>query len=351
MLASIKDVKDLLAKMPPNISVLLSGPPGIGKTDLCMQVAKATGSKFKVFLAATMDPTDLVGVPFPSEADKTTVFYPPAQLLELCGEGGPMVACFDDITTADDHVFAALFRLFQHREIAGRAVRDNVRLIATGNRVEDRAAAKDLPTALNNRFWHVDINVDVDDWRMWAIENNIEPSIVGYISARPDKLHCFKVDDPDRAFATPRSIAMASKIQASIGLSSPMLPLAISGCVGEGWAIEYTAFLRNTECLVRPEDIMKNPKTCRVPKKDQVDILHATLASLVYYTLNNLSIETCDRVFTYLNRVPHPDMSIVVVHSLLHCSKLEEKGLDFKTSLFNLKSLTSLVETHGYIVT
>lgn len=156
MLSNIKDVKDILAKMPMDVSIGLWGPPGIGKTDLCLQVAKATGSRFKVYLAATMDPTDLVGVPFANETKKTTVFYPPEQLLELCTDAdeadmGPVVACFDDITTADDHVFAALFRLFQHREVAGRKIRDNVRLIATGNRVEDKAAAKDLPTALNNR--------------------------------------------------------------------------------------------------------------------------------------------------------------------------------------------------------
>jgi hypothetical protein len=355
MLSNIKDVKDILAKMPMDVSIGLWGPPGIGKTDLCLQVAKATGSRFKVYLAATMDPTDLVGVPFANETKKTTVFYPPEQLLELCTDAdeadmGPVVACFDDITTADDHVFAALFRLFQHREVAGRKIRDNVRLIATGNRVEDKAAAKDLPTALNNRFWHVDINVSADDWKLWAIENNVEPTIVGYISARPDKLHCFKPDDPDRAFATPRSVAMASKIQASIGVTSPMLHLAISGCVGEAWSTEYTAFLRNTEHLVKPEDIMKDPKGCRVPSREQVDVIHATIASLTYYVANNASVETCLKAFTYAERIPHPDMGMTAVHNILRGVVQPHKDPSLKAKIVNSPAFTKLIEEHGYLL-
>ena len=356
MLSTIKDVKDMLAKMPMEISVGLWGPPGIGKTDLTMQVAAATGSRHKVYLAATMDPTDLVGVPFANEKNRTTVFYPPEQLLELCEDApehlrGPVVACFDDITTADDHVFAALFRLFQHREVANRKIRDNVRLIATGNRVEDKAAAKDLPTALNNRFWHVDLNVSPDDWKLWAIENNVEPSIVGYISARPDKLHCFKPDDPDRAFATPRSVAMASKIQAAIGVTSPMLHLAISGCVGEAWSTEYTAFMRNTEHLVPPSEIMKDPKNCRVPTREQVDVIHATIASLTYYVANNASVDVCLKAFTYASRIPHPDMGMTAVHNILKGVVQPHKDPSLKAKILNSPAMTKLLEEHGYLLT
>ena len=353
MESNIHDLKTLLMKMPSNISTLISGPPGIGKTDTCMQVAEATGRRFKVFLAATMDPTDLVGVPFPNEATGTTVFLPPQQLMELtykAKDQSPMLVCFDDITTADDHVFAALFRLFQHREVANEPIRDNVQLVATGNRVMDRAAAKDLPTALNNRFWHVDLTVNHEDWRNWAIQNGIQPSFVGYISTRPDQLHKFDPSNVDRAFATPRSIAMASRMQEAIGLDSPLLHLAISGCVGEAWSVEYQAFVRNTEHLVKPEEIMKDPAKCRVPEREKIDVLHATISSLIYYVTKNPTVDNCVKSFLYAERIPHPDMGMVLVHSLLDNVVRPSKDPVFKGNILNHKNLSVLIQKNNYII-
>lgn len=355
MLATIKDAKDILAKMPMDISVGLWGPPGIGKTDLCMQVALATNSGFKVFLAATMDPTDLVGIPFPDNSSRTTDFLPPKGLVALTEDAekadqGPMVVCFDDITTADDHVFAALFRLFQHREVAGRKVRPNVRLIATGNRVEDKAAAKDMPTALNNRFFHIDLNVSMEDWRYWAIANGIAPEIVGYISSRPDQLHCFKPDDPDRAFATPRSIAMAAKVQDAIGVNSAMLHLGIAGCVGEAWSTQYRGYLKNTAHLVKPEDIMKDPKGCKVPNRDQVDITHATIATLTHYVKNHATVECVLKSLQYLERLPQADMGMTGVHNILKGVVQPHKDPSLKAKVINSPSFTKLMEEHGYLL-
>lgn len=358
---SIKDLKALLTAIPTDISVMVSGPPGIGKTALSEQVAQARGAQHVVYLAATMDPTDLVGVPFPDEKTRTTDFLPPKALMRLTTaakpeDRGPITACFDDMPTADDHVFAALFRLFQQREIAGFKIRDNVQLIATGNRVEDKAAAKDLPTALNNRFWHVDLNVSTDEWRMWAVEHKVQPQIVGYISARPDKLHNFDPTKPDRAFATPRSVAMASRMQEAVGVDSPLLHQVIAGCVGEGWAHEYLAFLKNTEHLVKPDEIMKDPKAARVPKSEQIDVIHATLASLTYYVSNNVTpadaaaVQTILKAFTYAQRIPHADMGMVCVHQIVQGVITPSKNADFKAKIISSPVFTDLIEKHGYMI-
>ena len=356
MQLSIKEIKQIILAAPRTTSIMIHGQPGIGKTALTEQVAKEEGSEHVVFLAATMDPTDLSGVPFPNEKNKTCVFYPPQSLINLTtaappDKQGPVVACFDDLPTADDHVFAALFRLFQQREVAGFKIRDNVRLIGTGNRADDKAAAKDMPTALNNRFWHVDLNVSVDDWRLWAVENKIAPSIVGYISARPDKLNTFDPKVTDPAFATPRSVAMASKLQDAIGgINSPLLFAVIAGCVGEAWAVEYQAFLKNTEHLVKPEEIMKDPHTARVPEAKQVDVLHATLASLTYHVSNHVAIDTVLKAFTYAQRVPHPDMGMVCVHSILQGVVTPHKSPDFKAKIIGSPEFTDLIEKHGYMI-
>jgi hypothetical protein len=353
MIASINDVKDILSKTPHDISVGLWGPPGIGKTDLCIQVADAIGAKFLVKLAATMDPTDLVGIPFPDKSGNVTKFLPPADLFQLTVESGnkePWVVCFDDITTANPQVFAALFRLFQHREVAGYHIRDNVRLLATGNRAEDNAAANDMPTALNNRFFHIDLAVNAAEWGAWAIQNNIQPTICGYIKNRPDQLHVFKPDSQERAFATPRSIVMASRMEAAVGVGTPQWHLAIAGCVGEGWSAGYRAFIKNTVNLVKPEDIMKDPAKCRVPEKAAVDVIHATVSTLTHYIKNHASVDNCLKSFTYLERIPHADMGMAGVHAIMDNVVQPHPDTSLKAKIINSPQFTKLMTEHGFLL-
>ncbi len=105
-------IQDLLQKFPKDLSFMLSGPPGVGKTAIAEAISKMLNATLKVYLAATQDPTDLSGVPHCNEEKKTTVFYPPEEFLfltDLAENKGPVVALFDDITTANDSVFAAYF--------------------------------------------------------------------------------------------------------------------------------------------------------------------------------------------------------------------------------------------------
>lgn len=352
---SIKEIKQVILAAPRDTSIMIHGQPGIGKTALTEQVAKEEGAEHDVYLAATMDPTDLGGIPFANEKNKTCVFYPPERLVNLTTAApehkrGPVVACFDDITTADDHVFAALFRLFQQREVAGFKIRDNVRLIATGNRAEDKAAAKDMPSALNNRFWHVNLKISFDDWRLWAIENKIQPSIVGYLAAQQQKLNTFDPSTADNAFATPRSWAMASRMQEKIGLDSPLLHPVISGCIGEANSVEYQAFIKNTEHLVKPEEIMKDPKAARVPDAAKIDVIHATVASLSFFVSNHPTIDNILKAFTYAQRLPHADMGMVCVHNIVQGIVVPSKNVDFKAKIIGSPIFVDLIENHGYMI-
>lgn len=363
MAMSITQIKELIFKAPPHISIGLWGPPGIGKTDTGMQVAEAIGKDcgFMVKLAATMDPTDLVGIPFPSDDKATTTFLAPLDLYMLTeeysqktGDRRPFVVLFDDITTANPQVFAALFRLFQHREVGGKRIRDNVKLIATGNRVEDNAAANDMPTALNNRFFHIDVAVNPDEWIDWATRNGVEPSFVAYIKHRRDQLHVFKPESQARAFATPRSIVMASDMERAVGQGTTLWGPAIAGCVGDGWSAGYRAFVKSTSHLTKPEDIIKDPAKAKVPAKESIDVTHATVQSLIYYIKlhagDKNAVDLCLAAFTYLQRIANPDMGISGIHQLINNVVQPHKDPSLKAKILNSKQFSELMEKHGFML-
>lgn len=330
-MSSIQQVKDICRSMLANDlakgkALILWGPPGIGKTDCLAQLAQEMNARYKTFLTATMDPTDVVGVPHP--VGNLTEFLPPKEFFELTNQAeykGPMIVCFDDLPAGNEAVFNALLRFFHNREVGGVPIRDNVFICATGNRSEDRANARELGTALNNRFVHLDINPSNEEWREWAINNAVPKEIIGFIGAHADKLHDFNPEESIRAFPTPRSVVTAGIMQQAIGLENSNLFTALSGCCGEAWAVTYQAYLRNTELSVPPEEIIKSPDKCRVPKESDIDIIHATIASLTCYLFdkvkNNKDAKKVTNMieagYIYSTRMPVPEFSIVLGRDIM----------------------------------
>ena len=344
---------DLILSFPRDTSIMISGPPGVGKTAIAEEIARRLSAVCRIYLAATQDPTDLSGVPHCNEERKTTVFYAPEDFLYLTDKSdylGPAVALFDDITTANDNVFAAYFRMFQQRQVANHKIRDNVLLIGTGNRVEDRAAAHDMPSPLANRMWHCDMEVDDKAWIEWATGADIQPSFIAYIRTRPEQLYQFDPNKLRRAFATPRSVEMASKLQAKIGIDHPLLYNAIAGALGKEWATEYCAYLANITSLIPPEDILKNPKTCKVPDPGQVDVLHATLASLVHYVIKNQSADNVIRTFQYAQRIRPVDLSMILIHGMMRYIVRGNADPSFRANVCSSPEFVWAIEEQGYIL-
>lgn len=341
MTASIDQIKNLVKSFPKHIPVLIAGQPGIGKSDLFQQVAKELGARYMRFTMATMDAVDVKGCPFP--VGDVTKFLPPEDFMELTNKApsgylGPMVANFDDIGAADESVFNALLGIMLQREVGLYEIRENVILCGTTNRAEDRAGARDLTTALNNRFVHFNLDPKFEEWVDWAFNNKIDPNIIGYLRARTDQLNTFDPKSGERAFATPRSIARASEILTAIGLDHRDKVLAVSSAVGMAWAMGFDTWLTKTRTLVTPEEILKDPSNCRVPDEDEIDVIHATTASLVSAVRGNTTAETMKAATIFCGRLPHHDIAVVLLSDINKIVKTADPKIQadfFTTDVWN----------------
>jgi hypothetical protein len=92
-------------------------------------------------------------------------------------------------------------------------------VIGAGNRATDQALARPMASALVNRLVHVHLRASPADWLTWAMGNDIHPSIVEYLTQRPDHLWSPppKTEEP---FSTPRSWHMLSDLLHSYGDSA-----------------------------------------------------------------------------------------------------------------------------------
>ena len=159
-------------------SVMLWGPPGVGKSQAVRQIAKEiemdTGKKTKVTDVRLLlfNPIDLRGIPT-SNADKTLAIWLKPQIFQMDDSDDVVNILFlDEISAAPQSVQAAAYQITLDRVVGEHKLPDNCIVIAAGNRVTDNSVAFKMPKALANRLLHIEVEGNFSSWKRWAISKN-----------------------------------------------------------------------------------------------------------------------------------------------------------------------------------
>lgn len=235
------------------------GPPGAGKSSVVRQVAEARGMELIDIRAPLLDPTDLRGIP--AVVDGAARWLPPS-FLPVTDKPG--VLFFDELNAAPPLVQASLYQLTLDRRVGEYELPDGWRIIAAGNRAEDRSVVYRMPAALANRFIHLEFEIDYGDWRNWAIDAGVDSRVVGFLGFRRELL--FKLEAGQRGFPTPRSWEMVSDVLKAVGgdgQAEDILP----GIVGEGAAVEFAAYTRDSLSEKQVRRILRDDENAALPEK------------------------------------------------------------------------------------
>lgn len=304
-------IKDFIAsgiKRP----LYIESSPGGGKTEIPGQVATELGIGYIVLHTPLMQPEDY-SLPVVS-ADRTSVeFIVSKSKFPLVNSGCPDkgILLFDEFAQADVASQKILTNLIHEREIHGQKLKDGWTIIATGNRVQDRAGANRILSHLRNRVTSVDLDVSLDDWTQWALENHIKTEVIAFLRFRPDLLNAF--DAAQEINATPRSWSQG--VSKALGAVQPSVEFEVfKGSVGEGPAAEFTAFLKIFRKLPSPDAIMLNPEKIDVPTDP------ATLYALCGALANKANGNTFGRIMQYVKRMP-PEFGVLFVRDSLRRDK------------------------------
>lgn len=237
----------------------LWGPPGVGKSQVVAQVAAALDLELVDVRAVLLDPVDLRGIPR-FDASGATVWCPPA-FLPRQGRG---ILFLDELNAAPPLVQAACYQLILDRRLGEYVLPEGWTVLAAGNGESDRAVTHRMPSALANRMVHLDFEPDLDDWLAWAEEEGIDPRIRAFLRFRPRLLHAFDPRADDKAFASPRSWAFASRIlEATPGPEAG--PGLLRGAVGPGAAAELAGFLEVYGRMPDPDAVLADPGGVHLP--------------------------------------------------------------------------------------
>ncbi len=244
--------------------VFLWGPPGIGKSQVVRQTADRAGLQLIDLRAILLDPVDLRGLPrITGEGSAewcTPAFFP---------RKGRGLLFLDELNAAPPLVQASCYQLVLDRRLGEYELPQGWTVIAAGNRESDRAVAHRMPSALANRFVHIDFTVEFDPWLLWAEANGISSKIIAFLRFRPSLLHDFDPERSGRAFPSPRSWEFASRLLQQQPDPSILGDL-LTGTVGPAAAAELTAFLEIRQSLPSVEDILNAPHTLEIPSDPAV---------------------------------------------------------------------------------
>lgn len=295
-------------------TLMVESSPGLGKTQIAAQAAAELGVGFKTIHAPLLQPEDY-GLPVVAGKNKDILnFIVSADKFPLensdCPESG--IFLIDELSQADNSAQKILANLVQEREIHGHRLKEGWTIVATGNRQTDRSGANRILGHLSNRITRVELEASIDDWTVWALENDVKTEVIAFIRFRPELLSNY--DSRQEINATPR--AWVEGVSAAMGTTEQEFEI-FKGDVGEGPASEFMAFLKVFRTLPNPDSILIDPAKAPVPKDP------ATLYALTGALIQRVTEVNFGRAMDYFKRLP-PEFSVLFVKGgLVKCPDIQ----------------------------
>jgi hypothetical protein len=256
----------------------LWGPPGIGKSDVVKQIGETAGREVIDVRLALWEPTDIKGIPYYNADQGKMVWAPPSEL--PTDPESTAIIFLDELNSAPPAVQAAAYQLILNRAVGTYKLPKGVDLVAAGNREGDRGVTYRMPAPLANRFVHLEMKVDFDDFQDWATLNKVHPDVVGYVGFAKQDLYDFDPKSPSKSFATPRSWVFVSELLQDDDCDNDTLSTLIAGAVGDGLATKFMAHRKIAGRLPKAEDIL-NGKVKDLQIKE-VSAMYSLTVSLCY---------------------------------------------------------------------
>ena len=311
------ELKDTLKELiKQKLPTFIWGSPGIGKSSIVKQIADEENLNFIDLRLSLLDPTDLKGIPFFDNQNKEAIWAQPNFLPKDKNSSG--ILFLDEINTAPPSVQAAAYQLILDRKIGDYELPQNWAIVAAGNEQSDRGVVYKMPSPLSNRFVHLKLDINFEDWKVWAYRAGINSLIIAFLNYKEDFLFTFDNTLNQKAFATPRSWEYVSNILNSNIKGSALLE-AINGTIGKKEALEFISFIKVVDKLPNIEAIL-NGKDIEFSKSS--DVLFA-LISIITSQLKGASKEKIENAIKLALKMPSE-------FSVMFIKDMQQNGIELE---------------------
>ena len=276
-----------------NVPSFIWGPPGVGKTSFTESFARKLSIPIETIIASLRAPTDFAGLPVLSGNE--VFLAPPSWAKRLAaiprpdGPDGQIggILFIDEITSAPPAVQSALLRVILDGVVGDLILPPWIAKVAAANPPDQAAGGWDLAQPLLNRFFHLDWELDPINWAEGFVEgfvsehpphlppnwteglNRARMGISAFIKKRPQALLKVPGRNGAKAFPTPRSWEMFSRLIAAGTAVEADFTAFGEGSVGTGPTLEFLSW-----CMTREENAFPEAEELLNGKKSAQDIIN-----------------------------------------------------------------------------
>lgn len=239
--------------------VLIKGSPGVGKTDICNQVANELGMDFISVIPCLMDPTDPKGVI--GKVNNHYEWMLAGDAKRIAEATKPTLVLIDDVIQAPPSIQAAIMQWPLLRRIGEHKIPDCVTIFAATNRRQDKAGGTGVIEPFKSRFnCIIELVADREDWVMWAYENDMPDWLIGWVYHT--NCICDDIATLDLInHCSPRTTAKLGE-NYNIGLKDVRI---FCGTVGEGRGIEAHSYEKMFSQLPNINQVIAEPEKAAIP--------------------------------------------------------------------------------------
>ncbi|MEN3013435.1 MAG: MoxR family ATPase [Endomicrobiia bacterium] len=215
---TLRKVLELLYSMDNPPSLLIFGPPGIGKTQIVTTFANDKDMDLRIRFLSRTEPTDWLGIPKTKidNNEEYTVFVRP-QFLRGRTSGKRILFFFDEINTASPQVLNSALDVILNKRVEEYELPKDTMIVAAGNYgKEDGTYVEELSKAVKTRFMQVRLSPSLKQWLDWAKNNQIHPAIIRFLEEKDSIDHLLDTQglqqENAQQIATPRGWEILSKM-------------------------------------------------------------------------------------------------------------------------------------------
>lgn len=289
------------AAVAAHMPVILVGLPGMGKTAMINDMAREDGYDSVIqVIGSQMEPTDVSGIPYPSEHHDFTQYLMPVWQYEAC-DSKPHVLFLDEFSNTSRATQAGLLKLIGERLFAnGDYVPDNVAIIGAMNPETCAVDYNPLGLPMSNRImfiafhpsdeeifegmsggWFPNWNELPEDERRWRervvsflksyrylihkmpedFEGDEDTQAAAYLNPYSES-DASEREVLNTAWASPRSWDNACRVLGNLGYSksvlTPSQERVLAGCVGREAQVKLSDWVHQN-AKIDPYDAICNP--------------------------------------------------------------------------------------------
>lgn len=195
--------------------VLLMGPPGIGKTAIVEQAAKACSVGLVSYTITHHTRQSAVGLPLVEKKiydgrEVTVTEYTMSEIIASVYECMKNTGCregilfIDEVNCVSETLAPTMLQFLQGKTFGNHRVPRGWVIVAAGNPSEYNKSVREFDIVTLDRVKKIQVDVDYPAWKAYAAEKEIHGAIRSYLEGKPQYFYRIQQNPDGKEFVTAR---------------------------------------------------------------------------------------------------------------------------------------------------